>query len=83
MNAPARLPLPTPETLVERGEWCEIIVVGGGFGGAALARRLRDRLPEGHRLTVVSEESYTTFNPMLAEVVGASVFPEHIVAPLR
>jgi NADH dehydrogenase len=32
---------------------------------------------------MVSEESYTTFNPMLAEVVGASIFPEHAVAPLR
>ena len=32
---------------------------------------------------LVSEESYTTFNPMLAEVVGASVFPEHVVAPIR
>ena len=32
---------------------------------------------------LVSEESYTTFNPMLAEVVGAAVFPEHVVAPIR
>lgn len=31
----------------------------------------------------MSEESYTTFNPMLAEVVGASIFPEQVVAPLR
>jgi hypothetical protein len=28
-----------------------------------------------HRVVLVSEESYTTFNPMLAEVVGAAVFP--------
>ena len=32
---------------------------------------------------MVSEESYTTFNPLLAEVVGASVFPEQVAAPLR
>lgn len=60
-----------------------IVVVGGGFAGAAVARRLRTRLPAGYRLVLVSEESYTTFHPMLAEVVGASLFPEHAIAPLR
>ena len=60
-----------------------IVIVGGGFAGTTLAGALERRLPAGHRVVLVSEESYTTFNPMLAEVVGASVFPEHVVAPLR
>jgi NADH:ubiquinone reductase (H+-translocating) len=60
-----------------------ILIVGGGFAGTTLAQSLERRLPEGHRVVLVSEESYTTFNPMLAEVVGASVFPEHVVAPIR
>ena len=60
-----------------------IVIVGGGFAGTTLARALERRAPDGHRVVLVSEESYTTFNPMLAEVVGASVFPEHVVAPIR
>ena len=60
-----------------------IVIVGGGFAGTTLARRLEARLPADHRVVLVSEESYTTFNPMLAEVVGAAVFPEHVVAPIR
>jgi NADH dehydrogenase len=60
-----------------------IVIVGGGFGGTTLARCLERRLPEGWELTLVSEESTTTFNPLLAEVVGASVFPEQVVAPIR
>ena len=60
-----------------------IVIVGGGFAGTALARSLEKQLPRGYRVMLVSEESYTTFNPMLAEVVGASVFPEHVVAPIR
>jgi NADH:ubiquinone reductase (H+-translocating) len=60
-----------------------IVIVGGGFAGATLARTLQPRLPAGWMLTLISEESYTTFNPMLPEAVGASVFPEHVVAPLR
>src|SRR5438046_10497789 len=59
-----------------------IVIVGGGFAGTTLARRLERRLP-GHEVVLISEESYTTFNPMLAEVVGASVFPEHVIAPIR
>jgi NADH dehydrogenase len=60
-----------------------IVILGGGFAGATLARRLAGRLPEGWEVLLVSEESYITYNPLLAEVVGASVFPEHVVAPLR
>ena len=60
-----------------------IVIVGGGFAGTTLAQSLERHLPSGHRVVLVSEESYTTFNPMLAEVVGASVFPEHVVAPIR
>ena len=61
----------------------QIVIVGGGFAGTTLAAALERRLPAGWRALLVSEESYTTFNPMLAEVVGASVFPEHVVAPIR
>ncbi len=60
-----------------------VVIVGGGFAGTAAARELAGRLPADVELTLVSEESYTTFNPMLPEAVGASIFPEQVVAPLR
>jgi NADH dehydrogenase len=60
-----------------------IVIVGGGFAGSTLACRLARQLPEGWEALLISEESYATYNPMLPEVVGASVFPEHVVAPLR
>lgn len=60
-----------------------IVVVGGGFAGTTLVRALERCLPTGWQLMLISEESYTTFNPMLPEVVGAAVFPEHVIAPLR
>jgi NADH dehydrogenase len=60
-----------------------IVVVGGGFAGTTLVQRLEKLLPADWHLLLISEESYTTFNPMLAEVVGAAVFPEHVIAPLR
>ncbi|TMH25914.1 MAG: NAD(P)/FAD-dependent oxidoreductase [Betaproteobacteria bacterium] len=60
-----------------------IVIVGGGFAGTTLARALDRSLPPGYRLLVISEESYTTFHPLLPEAVGASVFPEQVVAPIR
>lgn len=61
-----------------------IVIVGGGFAGTTLAAALaRQSWPTAREVLLLSEESYTTFNPMLAEVVGASVFPEHVVAPIR
>jgi len=60
-----------------------IVIVGGGFAGTTLARALDGRLPRDYNLVLISEESYTTFNPMLPEAVGASIFPEQLVAPIR
>jgi NADH dehydrogenase len=60
-----------------------IVIVGGGFAGTTLARALDARRTPGLQVTLISDESTTTFNPMLPEAVGASVFPEQVVAPLR
>jgi NADH dehydrogenase len=60
-----------------------IVIVGGGFAGTTLARALDGKLPQGYELVLLSEESYMTFNPMLPEAVGASIFPEQVAAPIR
>ena len=60
-----------------------IVIVGGGFAGTTLARALDARRLHGLQITLISDESYTTFHPMLPEAVGASVFPEQVVAPVR
>lgn len=60
-----------------------IVIIGGGFAGTALAKRLEKLLAPEHSITLISQENYTTFNPMLAEVVGASVFPVQVIAPIR
>jgi NADH dehydrogenase len=76
-----------PSLILERNplvdETRKIVIVGGGFAGTALAQKLDRALPSGYELVLVSEESYTTFHPMLPEAVGASIFPEQVVAPIR
>lgn len=60
-----------------------IVVIGGGFAGTQLVKKLERKLSDEWQIVLVSEENYTTFNPMLAEVVGASVLPSHVIAPIR
>jgi len=60
-----------------------VAVIGGGFAGARLARELEQRLPAGWQIELLSRENFITYNPLLPEVVGASVLPGHVVAPLR
>lgn len=59
-----------------------VVIVGGGFGGASVARALERRLPKAE-IVLLSKENYITYNPLLPEVVGASILPSHVVAPLR
>lgn len=60
-----------------------IVVVGGGFAGVALAKKLERSLPPDRQVVLISPENSITYNPLLPEVVGASVLPGHVIAPIR
>lgn len=60
-----------------------IVIVGGGFAGSKLAQCLERHLPDGWTVTLLSRDNFITYNPLLPEVVGASLLPGHVVAPLR
>jgi NADH dehydrogenase len=60
-----------------------VLVVGGGFAGVAFAHRLARHAPGAFEVTLIDQNNYSTFTPMLPEVVGASVLPGQVLAPLR
>jgi NADH dehydrogenase len=60
-----------------------LVIVGGGFAGIKTAQLLEHTLPGDWTLTLVSQENFITFNPLLPEVVGASILPGHVIAPHR
>lgn len=60
-----------------------IVIIGGGFAGARLAAGLERGLPEDWSIRLLSRDNFITYNPLLPEVVGASLLPGHVVAPLR
>jgi NADH dehydrogenase len=65
-----------------RNEAPRVLILGGGFAGATAARALERRLPAAE-IRLLADENYLTYHPLLPEVVGASVLPGHVVAPLR
>lgn len=62
---------------------CNIAILGGGFAGTTLARRLERRVPDSYRIALLSKNNFITYSPLLPEVVGASILPGHVVAPIR
>jgi len=61
----------------------QIVVLGGGFGGATASRELerRFRHTADVSITLVRRHNYMVFTPLLAEVAGNSVEPRHAVPP--
>ena len=65
---------------------CDVLVVGGGFGGAfasfGLERALLRRRPST-RVLLVAPENFFLFSPLLAEAASGTLEPRHAVIPLR
>lgn len=60
-----------------------VVIIGGGFAGTRTAVELERRLPADWAIDVLSQDNFITYNPLLPEVVGASLLPSHVVAPMR
>jgi cytochrome c oxidase cbb3-type subunit 1 len=71
MNASLNIP-PTPLP--------RVVIVGGGFGGVALAKALGNT---PYQVVLLDKRNYNTFTPLLYQVATASLEPDSVVAPLR
>ena len=61
-----------------------IVIVGGGFVGYTVARRLARKLRAGEADVVLIDGSgVMTYQPFLPEAAGGLVEPRHLVIPLR
>lgn len=78
-------PEPAPIASSTRSPNARVVIVGGGFGGVAAARRLErifSREPD-IEITLVSASNYLLFTPMLAEVASSALAGHHISTPVR
>ncbi|MGR4065400.1 MAG: NAD(P)/FAD-dependent oxidoreductase [Vulcanimicrobiaceae bacterium] len=61
-----------------------IVILGGGFTGVAVARRLEEILkPAEAEIVLISRENFSVFTPMLPEVTSGTLDIRHIVTPVR
>jgi NADH dehydrogenase len=60
-----------------------IVIIGGGFAGIELARRLERQLPATQEIVVISAENHMVFTPMLPEVAARTLNPLHVVVTGR
>src|ERR671920_929470 len=63
----------------------EILILGGGFAGVEVLRRLQDRFQNdvSVNITMVSKDNFFLFTPMLHEVASGMIETRHIVTPIR
>ncbi|GAA0872280.1 NAD(P)/FAD-dependent oxidoreductase [Gangjinia marincola] len=57
-----------------------VVIVGGGFGGINLAKKL---LKEDIQLVVLDRRNYHTFQPLLYQVSTSGLEPDSIAYPIR
>lgn len=62
------------------GQLPHVVIVGGGFGGLAAARALRDARV---RVTLIDRSNHYLFQPLLYQVATAMLAPGDIAAPIR
>lgn len=58
-----------------------VVIVGGGFGGLAVAKRLARQ--RGVAVTLVDRRNFHVFQPLLYQVATGGLSPADICAPLR
>ncbi len=61
-----------------------VVIAGGGFGGAHAAHQLERLLPkQSARLILVNDVNFLLYTPFLPEAAAGTLEPRHVVTPLR
>jgi NADH dehydrogenase len=66
------------ESLPRRAARGGVLVLGGGFAGAYVARQLGRR-----GATIVNPTNFMLYTPLLPEAAAGNIEPRHVVVPLR
>jgi len=61
-----------------------VVIAGGGFGGAMAARELERIMPrQSARLVLINDVNFMLYTPFLPEAAAGTLEPRHVVTPLR
>jgi NADH dehydrogenase len=79
-TAETRLPETGTNGAVPLASVPHVVIVGGGFGGLAAAKKLAE---QAIRITVIDHTNYHLFQPMLYQVATTTLAPGDIATPIR
>src|SRR5688500_13557627 len=68
------------ETIIPSSSKKRIVIIGGGFGGITLVKKLRN---SGFQIVLLDKNNYHTFQPLLYQVATGGLEPDSIAYPLR
>ena len=60
-----------------------VLILGGGFGGLYTALEFEKRHDADFEVTLISQDNFFLFTPMLHEVAASDLDLTHIVNPIR
>ena len=60
-----------------------VLILGGGFGGIYAALEFEKRQDPDFEVTLISQDNFFLFTPMLHEVAASDLDLTHIVNPIR
>jgi len=63
-----------------KSEYPRVVIVGGGFGGIELAKRLKNK---PFQVVMLDKHNYHTFQPLLYQVATGGLEADSIAFPLR
>ena len=62
----------------------KILILGGGFGGVTALRQIEKKFhKDSVEITIVSDDNFFLFTPMLPQVVSGLLHPSNITTPIR
>lgn len=65
---------------IEKGNKKRIVIIGGGFSGLNLAKKLRN---SGLQIVLIDKNNYHQFPPLIYQVASAGMEPSSISFPFR
>jgi NADH dehydrogenase len=68
------------DTLIPSSKLKRIVIIGGGFGGINLVKKLHNK---GFQIVLLDRNNYHTFQPLLYQVATGGLEPDSIAYPLR